>query len=208
MDPINIRNEKLEQQLSKKKKFSHSHLNHLSITGSLDGERKSSLNPKKKPRTESSYDISMKGVLKKITKASGTGSKLKQPHALNSFTEDQRMKDMMSFYKARDYNEAIAIGRTVLADSPDSLDALYIVGLSSSMLDKHELTIKYFEDLLALDPQYKKNVYLFLSIAYKKIGKIDSSFEVLNKALKLFDNFFEAYVSLVSHVRSIEESCT
>lgn len=133
---------------------------------------------------------SKKSAASKISKAYFQHSSIGQ-------LEDPRVKEMMSFYKTRDYNEAIAIGTAILNDRPEAADVLYIVGLSCSMLEKHELTIKYFESLISVKPQFKKNVYLFLSISYKKLGKVEASFNVLNKALKIFENFFEAYVSLV-----------
>lgn len=159
------------------------------MTGGLENDRKQSLQPKKKSKVESSQDSCYNRIFKKVI------SKDKRAVTESStITDDSRVKDMMSFYKSREYSEAIAVGRSILTDNPNNLDALYIVGLSSSMLDRHEFTIKHFENLLSLQPTYKKNVYLFLSIAYKKVGKIEASFNVLTKALRLFEDFFEAYV--------------
>lgn len=176
----------------KKRKPSHTRIDKFSVSGSIDVDRKQSLQPKKKTRLESSHESS----LKRIFKRSSQKDKRLHTESITS-TDDPRIKEMMNSYKARDYSEAITTGRSILSDYPNNLDALYIVGLSSSMLDRHEFTIKHFENLLSLHPNYKKNVYLFLSIAYKKIGKIESSFNVLTKALKLFEDFFEAYVNLI-----------
>lgn len=160
------------------------------MTNAFEADRKQSLQPKKKSKINSSQDSSYQRLFKKAVSQKDK----RLPIENSTMNEDSRVKDMMSFYKSREYSEAIAVGRSILADNPNHLDALYIVGLSSSMLDRHEFTIKHFETLLNLQPTYKKNVYLFLSIAYKKIGKIEASFGVLTKALRLFDDFFEAYV--------------
>lgn len=174
----------------KKRRASHSKIDKFSLTTGFD-ERKQSLQPKKKSKLETSQDSSYQKIFKKAM--SQKDKRLLTEH--NSSADDSRVKDMMSFYKSREYSEAIAAGRSILSDNPNHLEALYIVGLSSSMLDRHEFTIKHFETLLSLQPTFKKNVYLFLSIAYKKLGKIEASFAVLTKALKLFEDFFEAYVS-------------
>lgn len=175
----------------KKRRASHSRIDKFSLTSGFEADRKQSLQPKKKPKMDTSQDSSYQRIFKKAM--SQKDKRIATDHHIAS--EDSRVKDMMSFYKSREYSEAIAVGKSILSDNPNHLDALYIVGLSSSMLDRHEFTIKHFETLLGLQPAYKKNVYLFLSIAYKKIGKIEASFGVLTKALRLFEDFFEAYVA-------------
>lgn len=174
----------------KKRRASQSRVDQFSNSNGFEIDRKQSLQPKKKSRA----DITQESAFQRIFKRT-----LQKDKRLNTESliraEDPRIKDMMNYYKAKEYSEAITVGKAVLVDEPVNLDALYIVGLSSSMLDRHEFTIRHFETLLNLHPSYKKNVYLFLSIAYKKIGDLESSFEVLNKALQLFENFFEAYVA-------------
>jgi tetratricopeptide (TPR) repeat protein len=156
-----------------------------------DYGRKASVQPTKKisrSKFDSSNDTSLNKIFRK-------GSREKRVHTEAGLSlEDYKVPDMMSAYKNKDYSEAIDLGRDVLAENPKNLDALYIVGLASSMIDRHETTIKNFETLLSLKPQYKKNVYLLLSIAYKKLGKTEASFRVLNMALRHYDRFFEAYV--------------
>lgn len=174
-------------------------MDRLGLTNSIDGDRdkrKASVQPsaKKKSKFDGSCDQSLNIIFKKPPHKDRLNTDSPMGGLQHGSEDDHRLKDMMSSYKSKDYNEAISIGRTILHDYPTNLDALYIVGLSSSMLDRHELTIKYFEQLLLLRPTYKKNVYLFLSIAYKKAGNIDASFNLLNKAIKLFKDFFEAYV--------------
>ena len=62
------------------------------------------------------------------------------------------------------------------------------------MMEDSLKTIKHFERLIQIDPKYKSTVYLFLSIAYKKLGKLEKGVEVLNRSLKLFSQFSEAHV--------------
>jgi tetratricopeptide (TPR) repeat protein len=175
--------------IPKKRRASHARVDRMSTSTGFEYDRKQSLQPKKKSKTDTSQDSAYARIFKRSI------HKDKRVHTeSNTKMEDPRIKNMMNFYKARDYNEAITVGRSILAQDSTNLDALYIVGLSSSMLDRQEFTINHFESLLSLHPTYKKNVYLFLSIAYKKIGKVDTSFDVLTRALKLFEDFFEAYV--------------
>lgn len=124
---------------------------------------------------------------------------------------DKRINEMMMKFKAKEYNEAISLGETILKMYPNHTDAYYIVGLSASMLDQHKKTIQNFEKLVALEPKYKKTVYLFLSLSFKKLGDKESGISILDKAIKHFPKFYEAYVSTISFVfcnsfRFIEEN--
>lgn len=48
-----------------------------------------------------------------------------------------------------------------------------------------------------MDPKYKKTVYLFLSLSYKKLGDKLSGVSILDKAIKHFPKFYEAFVRLI-----------
>lgn len=110
---------------------------------------------------------------------------------------ERNLEEMRNLYKNDDYHGAIFKGEEVLKDHPDDLDALYIFGLSCSMVEKHQDAIEAFEKLIGTEPRYKKTktVYLFLSIGYKKLGNVVKGVEVLDQAIKNFPEFYEAYVS-------------
>ena len=109
---------------------------------------------------------------------------------------DNKINNMMLKFKAKDYTQALNLGENILKVYPNHTDAYYIVGLSASMLDQHKTTIFNFEKLVNLDPKYKKTVYLFLSLSYKKIGDKESGIIILDKAVKNFPKFYEAYVKI------------
>lgn len=189
-----LRTETRTESVPKKRRTSTSKMERYSSSnGYIDFQRKTSVQPTTKKRSK--FESPHQGSLNKILKNTIERSQNRISSVDRTEIEDPQVKKMIACYKARDYSEAIALGRNILADNPDCLDALYIVGLSASMLDRHDLTIKYFESLLKLQPLYKKNVYLFLSIGYKKTANIEKSFEILNRALRLYPKFFEAFVS-------------
>lgn len=61
----------------------------------------------------------------------------------------------------------------------------YLVGLCYMNKGNYESAIKCFEDLLALEPMFKKNIYLLIGIAWKKQNRIDSSIKIVTKRLAL-----------------------
>lgn len=109
---------------------------------------------------------------------------------------DENLAKMMGYYKEKRYEKAIEMGEKVLQLSIDNVNALYITGLSCSMMEKHDKTIKYFSKLCEIKPKHKKNVYLFLSIAYKKIGEFENGVTTLETGLAIFKKFYEAFVSV------------
>lgn len=110
---------------------------------------------------------------------------------------ERNLEEMRTMYKSDNYEGAIFKGEEVLKEHPKDLDALYIYGLSCSMVEKHKAAVDVFEKLIQMEPRYKKTktIYLFLSIGYKKLGSIDKGVEVLDQAIENFPEFYEAYVS-------------
>jgi tetratricopeptide (TPR) repeat protein len=100
----------------------------------------------------------------------------------------------MALYKKKDYDGAIKFANELLTTHPKSVNTLYVMGLSACMLHNHELTISSFKRILLIDPLYKKNMYLFISIAYKKLNDADNAIQILSEAIEHFPNFYEAYI--------------
>ena len=55
------------------------------------------------------------------------------------------------------------------------MEALYLLGVSTFHLEDFENCIKCLTNVLLRDDHYRKNVYLFLAISYKKTGLIDEA---------------------------------
>lgn len=108
--------------------------------------------------------------------------------------DEEQMKELMILYKKKDYEGAISYGEEILAKQPSSVNTLYVMGLSACMLHRHELTISSFKKILNVDPLYKKNMYLFISIAYKKMNDQENAIGILTEAINHFPNFYEAYI--------------
>ena len=57
----------------------------------------------------------------------------------------------------------------------NNLEILYLLGICSFHLENYEQTIKYFNEVLIRDDGYRRNVFFFLAIAYKRINNISSA---------------------------------
>lgn len=122
----------------------------------------------------------------------------KDKESKEKFKKEQQDKEdndqLMMRYKKKDFGEAINYAQEILKRNPNNTNALYVMGLSACMVHKHELTIEAFKKILNKDPYYKKNMYLFISIAYKKLNEPDKACEILSDAMEIFPNFYEAYI--------------
>ena len=108
-----------------------------------------------------------------------------------------KITEMKRLYKGKDYLGAVSIGEFILEEYPKQLEALYYVGLSSSFLDDHKKAIQNFEKLILLEAKFEKIAYLFLATDYKKMGQREEAIKVLEKAVKYFPKYYDAYVSYI-----------
>lgn len=87
-------------------------------------------------------------------------------------------------YKQNRLDEAITVLNR-LSSSRRFADCQYLIGLCYMNKGNYESAIKYFEELLAIEPMFKKNVYLLIGIAWKKQNRIDASIKIVTKRLAL-----------------------
>ena len=70
--------------------------------------------------------------------------------------------------KNNQFERGLAIFSECTQRDPNSLEALYLLGVCAFHLEHYDESIKYFNELLNQEPQYRKNAYLFLAISFKK----------------------------------------
>ena len=64
------------------------------------------------------------------------------------------------------------------------MELYYLLGVCYFHLNSYENVVKYLSEILLKDENYKKNMYLFLSISYKKLNLIDEAFLIMGKGIK------------------------
>ena len=82
------------------------------------------------------------------------------------------MDEARKHMKNNSFEQAIALFQETLCKDEDNVEALYLLGVSTFHLEDYENCIKCLSNVLMRDDHYRKNVYLFLGIAYKKTGFI------------------------------------
>lgn len=74
--------------------------------------------------------------------------------------------------KNNNFDKAIKVFQECLKKENDSIEARYLLGVSAFHLEDYEEAIQALSSVLIKDAYYRKNVYLFLAISYKKVGNI------------------------------------
>ena len=66
-----------------------------------------------------------------------------------------------------------------------------MIGVCHFHLNSYENVVHELTQVIVLDQEYRKNVYLFLGIAYKKLNMIEEALLVLGKALSLYPKYMD-----------------
>ena len=67
----------------------------------------------------------------------------------------------------------------------------YLIGVCYFHLGDYEKVVQELTQVIGFDQEYRKNVYLFLGIAYKKLFMIEEALLVLGKALTLYPKYLD-----------------
>jgi tetratricopeptide (TPR) repeat protein len=76
----------------------------------------------------------------------------------------------------------------------ENIEIVYLLGVCKYHLGLYNEAIKAFTSVLLKDDHYRKNVYLFLAIAYKKINEVDDSLLTLTKAIAYYPKYYDAII--------------
>ena len=71
------------------------------------------------------------------------------------------------------------------------MELYYLIGVCYFHLNSYENVVKYLSEILLKDENYKKNMYLFLSISYKKLNLIDEAFLIMGKGIKTHPKYVD-----------------
>jgi len=84
-------------------------------------------------------------------------------------------------FRERNYAEALRYLQEAVKFDSSSLEIHYLLGVSNLWVGKYDLAIKELSNLLDKQAFYHKNVFLLLSIAYKKVNRIADGIKTVHK---------------------------
>lgn len=74
-------------------------------------------------------------------------------------------------------------------------DALFYRAVTNLDQELPEKAIKDLEELMKICSDYRKTMFIVLSIAYRRVNDYLSSIRTLSKAIQLYPLYLEAYIA-------------
>jgi tetratricopeptide (TPR) repeat protein len=93
------------------------------------------------------------------------------------------------------YKEAIKAFTKSLTTNKHNYDSLFYRGVTSLDQGHPAKAIADLNELLELCPDYRKTVYIVLSIAYRRQSDYVSALRTLSKAILRYPRYLEAYIA-------------
>lgn len=85
----------------------------------------------------------------------------------------RQLEDGKRFMKSNNFEKAMKLFQECVKKESDNIEALYLLGVSAFHLEDYEESIKSLTAVLLREDHFRKNVYLFLAISYKKTNNVD-----------------------------------
>ena len=82
-----------------------------------------------------------------------------------------------------------------LSANKTNYDALFYRAVTNLDQELPEKAIDDLEDLLKICPDYRKTLFIVLSIAYRRVNDYPSAIQALSKAIAQYPGYTEAYIA-------------
>jgi tetratricopeptide (TPR) repeat protein len=93
------------------------------------------------------------------------------------------------------YKEAIKAFQKSYGLNKQNYDALFYKGVAALDSSLPEKAIADFNELIEACPDYRKTMFIVLSIAYRRINDYTGALRTLSKAIAKYPRYIEAYIA-------------
>ena len=120
---------------------------------------------------------------------------------MNSNNLEKQKEKILVLFKENKFKEVILEGKHLLLERQNDTQLIYIIGLSSINLQDFNNAEKFFLKLISLNKNYEN--YYILGNIQKKLKKFNEAIISYEEAVKLNQNFSEAYNNLGSTLKTL-----
>ncbi|EAS02746.2 tetratricopeptide repeat protein (macronuclear) [Tetrahymena thermophila SB210] len=131
--------------------------------------------------------------IRTISKAS-TYNPPSNPKKLVSDEAMMLLEKGQKLFKENNLSEAIQCFQEALKKDNRNLELNYLLGVCYLGKTEYERAVKEFLTVMEKNPNYRKNIYLLISIAFKKLDNIPSAIRMLSKVLQNHPKYYDAYI--------------
>ena len=130
-----------------------------------------------------------------------SGSVLNVNQATNLLNETQMLESEEFFEQGKvflsdkKYKEAIKAFQKSVQSNRFNFDALFYRGVSQLDNGQPEKAIADLNELIEMCPDYRKTVFIVLSIAYRRVNDYTGALRTLSKAICKYPRYIEAYIA-------------
>lgn len=124
-----------------------------------------------------------------------------QPRKNKWMLDSESAQLSKKYLQDKDYENAAK----VLSQMGDDLENKFLLGYTLINLNQNDKAIQALEELLRLDPLFKKELYVLLSKAYQNLNRLDQARFYLEQALKHFPDYFDATIHLAQLFAKLEQ---
>ncbi|KAM3146723.1 hypothetical protein pb186bvf_001253 [Paramecium bursaria] len=115
-----------------------------------------------------------------------------EPKFIN-VVKSQELLEGKKLYSEGQTNEAQKIFTDVL-QSTNNPEARYLIALCDLSKQDYQDAINQLQQLIQQQPLFKRNAYILLAIALKKVNNHTQALNTLTLAIKQFNKYFDAYI--------------
>lgn len=99
------------------------------------------------------------------------------------------------FLSDKKYKEAIKAFQKSVQSNRFNFDALFYRGVSQLDNGQPDKAIADLNELIEMCPDYRKTVFIVLSIAYRRVNDYTGALRTLSKAIVKYPRYIEAYIA-------------
>jgi tetratricopeptide (TPR) repeat protein len=99
------------------------------------------------------------------------------------------------FLTDKKYKEACKMFTKSLTANKTNYDALFYRAVTNLDQDLPDRAIKDLEELMRICTDYRKTMFIVLSIAYRRVNDYISAIRSLSKAIQKYPQYLEAYIA-------------
>jgi tetratricopeptide (TPR) repeat protein len=99
------------------------------------------------------------------------------------------------FLTDKKYKEACKMFTKSLTANKTKYDALFYRAVTNLDQDLPDRAIKDLEELMRICTDYRKTMFIVLSIAYRRVNDYISAIRSLSKAIQKYPQYLEAYIA-------------
>jgi Flp pilus assembly protein TadD len=105
------------------------------------------------------------------------------------------IKSAQEHYRAGDLQKAAGLYAEIIRHQPDSIDALFMLGIINAQTGNLNAAAEYFRKLIAVHPTHT-GAYYNLGNVYRDQGQFSEAFKCYQKAIQLNPGHTEAFINI------------